>query len=363
MAVTVSGRQKGCGVESRKRKPTMIDVARLAGTSHMTVSRFLRGDETIRTENQERIAAAIKELGYRPNLVARSMRQRQQGLLAIIMPATVNPYSPARILAAATVAAHEAGFEVETVYVEGGIEARTRRALELADSQLIEGVLSLSPLDEELLANATDVPVIADALYDDDLNGIGPLLDATPISTMMEHLAELGHRRFFHVGGPVIHPAAQERKAEYLRAIEQFGLTSAGVWQEDWTGSSGVRAVASLDADCGVTAIICSNDELAAGAIKGATERGWRVPDDVSVTGWDNLQLGEYMPPGLTTVHVDHIMLGRSGMHSLVNAVQAVKTVQGIQGGDPAGDVDLNLLNTIIWRGSVAAVNTGRAGK
>jgi DNA-binding LacI/PurR family transcriptional regulator len=332
-------------VESRKRKPTMIDVAALAGTSHMTVSRFLRGDETIRAENRDRIAAAIRELGYRPNLVARSMRKRQRGVLAIIVPATANPYSPARILAAAAVAAHEAGFEVETVSVEGGAAARTKRALELADSRLVEGVLSLSPLNEDLLTNAgqEDVPILVDALYDDELNGIGPLLDATPIDAMIQHLAELGHRQFFHVGGPVTHPAANQRKEAYLRAVAQLGLTSHGVWQQDWSGTSGVEAVASLNTECGVTAIICTNDELAAGAIKGAVERGWSVPGDVSVTGWDNSPIGEYMPPGLSTVYVDHVMLGQNAIRRLVSVVR----------GENPPTPDLSRLNSIIWRGSV----------
>jgi LacI family transcriptional regulator, repressor for deo operon, udp, cdd, tsx, nupC, and nupG len=339
-------------MESPRRKPTMIDVATLAGTSHMTVSRFLRGDQTIRTENRERIAAAIKELGYRPNLVARSMRMRQRGLLAIIVPATVNAYSPARILAAATALAHEAGFEVETVSVEGGSEARTRRALELSDSRLVEGVLSLAPLDNDLLASSgtAEVPVLVDVFYDDDLNGVGPLLDAAPITTMVEHLADMGHERFFHVGGPVTHPASIRRKEAYLQAIERLGLSSCGVWQQDWSGSSGVNAITSLENGCGVTAVICANDELAAGAIKGATDRGWAVPEDVSVTGWDNSPLGEFMPPGLSTVYVDHVMLGRRAMRRVIAAIR----------GETGPEEDLSRLNTIIWRGSVSPRHTAR---
>jgi LacI family transcriptional regulator len=267
-------------------------------------------------------------------------------LLAIIVPATLNAYSPARILAAATVAAHEAGFEVETVSVEGGIEARTRRALDLADSQLVEGVLSLAALNEGVLSSAGlgEVPVLVDPVYDDDLNGVGPLLDATPTVTMIEHLADLGHRRFFHVGGPATHPAAQQRKEAFLRTIKQRGLESCGVWHADWSGSSGVRAIASLDADCGVTALICANDELAAGAIKGSVERGWNVPQDVSVTGWDNSPLGEFMPPGLSTVYVDHVMLGRRAISRLISTIR----------GETPQEEDLSGLNTIIWRGSVA---------
>ena len=337
------------------RKPTMVDVARLAGVSHMTVSRFLRDDPSIRAENRMRIEAAVAQLQYRPNLVARSMRERQTGLLAILVPATTNAYSPARILSAATVFAHEQGYEVEIVNVDGTAAARTRRALELADSGLVEGVVSLAPLDDHQLAalRTADVPVISVPDYDDELNGTGVLLDATPIVTIIEHLAELGHRRFFHVGGPLSHPASLERKRAYLETTTRLGLIDCGVWQGDWSGSSGERAVQSLTADCGVTAIVCTNDELAAGAIKGAAARGWRVPDDVSVTGWDNSPVGAYMPPGLTTVHVDHILLGRRAMRRLVSLIR----------DEEPGQDDLSALNTIIWRGSVGPRNQSRQAR
>lgn len=317
----------------------------------MTVSRFLRGDTTIKPENRERIAKAVADLGYRPNLVARSMRIRQRGLLAIVVPATVKGYSPARILSAATVAAHEAGFEVETVSVEGGKGPRTRRALELADSRLVEGVLSLASLDEQQLqlSGQTDVPILIEEVYDDELQGIGVLLDAAPIVTMIEHLAELGHRRFFHVGGPVGHPAAQMRKQAYIDTIKRLGLSSAGVAQGDWTGDSGVRAIDDLDDRAGVTAIICTNDELAAGAIKASVARGWRVPEDVSVTGWDNVPVGRYLPPGLTTVQVEHDLLGQRAMRRLISVIRD-------EAEPPA--VDLSELNKVIWRGSVGHAPT-----
>jgi DNA-binding LacI/PurR family transcriptional regulator len=332
-------------VEVPRRKPTLFDVALLAGVSHMTVSRFLRADPTIRSDNRARIASAIAELQYRPNLIARSMRERQHGLLAVLIPATVNSYSPARIVSAATLLAHEQGYEVEVVSVEGGAAARTRRALELADSRLVEGVVSFASLDEDSFAGARapDVPVIADVNYDDVLQGIGPLLDATPITTIVERLAELGHRNFFHVGGPRGHPAADERHRAYSETTARLGLADAGVWRQDWYGASGERAATALSANSGVTAIVCANDELAAGVIKGASSRGWSVPADISVTGWDDSPIGAYMPPGLTTVHVDHALLGRRAMGRLIALLR----------GDAPAAEDRFPLNSVIWRRSI----------
>lgn len=332
------------------RRPTLVDVARLAGVSHMTVSRYLGADPRIKAGNRARIEAAINELDYRPNVVARSMRMRRTGLLAVILPANVNAFGSPRILSAVTRTAHLAGYEVEVSNVDGGPEARTRRALELADSRMVEGVLSLSALTDEVTAGARTggVPVLVASVYDELMQGTGVLVDAAPIGEIMDHLYDLGHRRFFWVGGPIGHPPSAERKAEYLRGVERLGVVSLGTVRNDWSGATGERAVAELPDDCGVTAILCVNDNLAAGALKAAVDRGWSVPGDVSVTGWDNNPVGEYMPPGLTTVYVDHDLIGSSAMRRLIAAVRH----------EPAPAEDLATLNTVIWRGSVGPVRS-----
>ena len=114
------------------RRPTIVEVARLAGVSHQTVSRYLRYNGGLKPLTVEKIDAAIRELDYSPNLVARSMRTRRTGRLAIFMPPQT--YSPVRILSGAIAIAHEAGYVTEVVSVDGGTEARTQRLLELADS-------------------------------------------------------------------------------------------------------------------------------------------------------------------------------------------------------------------------------------
>src|SRR6187401_1159917 len=118
-----------------------MDVARLAGVSHQTVSRYLRFQGGLKPATVERVDAAIRELNYRPNLVARSMRTRRSGRVAILIPTVA--FNPARMLAGATAAAHAAGYAVDVLSLEGGAEARTERILELADSGQVEGILSL----------------------------------------------------------------------------------------------------------------------------------------------------------------------------------------------------------------------------
>ncbi|MCH7232259.1 LacI family transcriptional regulator [Glycomyces sp. L485] len=305
---------------ARPRRPTMKEVARLAGVSHQTVSRYLRSREGLKPDTLARIDAAVRELDYRPNLVARSMRTRRTGRLAILMPTVA--FNPARMLNGATKAADEAGFTVEVVSVLGGAEARTERMLEIVDSGQVEGVLALAPIlpsIEDRRSGETAIVLSSD--FDDEMRGIGELADATPVAEIMEHLAALGHRRFLHVAGNRQFASARAREAAYLAAIDQFGLESAGVLGGDWSGAAGLATMRSLSAEQMPTAIIAANDVVASGVIRGAVERGLDVPGDISVTGWDDNEISQYIPPALTSVAVDLESLGRNAMVRLIRSV------------------------------------------
>ncbi|WP_197972319.1 MULTISPECIES: substrate-binding domain-containing protein [Streptomyces] len=189
----------------------------------------------------------MRELDYRPNLVARSMRTRRTGRLAVVMPPMT--FSPSRMLAGAAAAAHEAGYAVEVVSLQGGAEARTERVLELADSEQVEGILALVPFRPEIEERLpTGAAVVVSADFDDSMRGIGELTDASPVAELIEHLAGLGHRRFLHVAGDQQFASARARKDAYLRAVERLGLESVGVADGDWSGESGVTAIHELDA-------------------------------------------------------------------------------------------------------------------
>ncbi|TLM83582.1 LacI family transcriptional regulator [Pseudarthrobacter sp. NamE2] len=320
----------------------MHQVARLAGLSHQTVSRYLQNNDALKAANRQRVEAAIQELGYRPNLVARSMRTRRTGRLAILIPPP-SSYSPTRMLAGAVQMAHAAGYASEVVSLEGGAEARTQRMLELADSGQVEGILSLAPLaptSEEAVAGRAALVVSGD--YDDDMRAIGELADSSPVADLIEQLAAQGHRRFLHVAGSQQFASARGRKQVYLDTIERLGLESAGVYDGDWSAESGIEAITQLPNNSGVTAVIAGNDLVAAGVIRGALNRGWQVPGDITVTGWDNNPLGAYLNPTLTTVDVNHEELGRRAMRRLVTAV-------GGSLPEPAANTPLN---TIVWRDS-----------
>lgn len=305
------------------RAATLHEVAALAGVSHQTVSRFLHNRGPFKPATMERVEAAIKELNYRPNMIARSMRTRETGILAAILPSPVTAL-PTPTLAAAAEVARRSGYFMEISVIEGPAQDRARRAQELLDSGRLEGVLSLGALpgmSEQPRTPTTTALAILDQ-YDDKLRGIGPLADASVLREIIQALADMGHRRFLHIEGPQDWSSARARRDEYLRSIAELGLESHGVRGGDWTTESGYAAISGLEEDSRVTAVIAANDYLALGAVRAAHDRGWHVPKRLSVIGWDDLATARYTIPALSTVAVDRESQGRSAMERLIALVR-----------------------------------------
>ncbi|WP_277209460.1 LacI family DNA-binding transcriptional regulator [Isoptericola croceus] len=327
---------------ARRKRATIVEVAQLAGVSHQTVSRYLRTDGGMREGTRERVRAAIEELDYRPNMIARAMRDRRTGRLALVFPPGT-AISSLEVLAGATRAAEEIGYVVEVVTLGGPPETRHMRVLELADCGLFEGIVSLTPLpDVERRAATLSTPVVVYPQYDEAMRAIGELAEASLVADIVDGLAERGHRRFLHAAGDYHHASARHRRDVYLETIERRGLESFGVLETDWSPQRACRGILDLPADCGVTAVVAASDWVAAGVVRGAVERGWRVPEDLSVTGWDNSPVGSVMPPGLTSVDVESERVGRRAIRQLAAAL----------GIEPPAPEDDGPLNRIVWRGS-----------
>jgi DNA-binding LacI/PurR family transcriptional regulator len=319
----------------------------LAGVSHTTVSRYLQDKENLKPKTRIKVEFAIKTLDYRPNLVARAMRTRRTNRLAIVLAA--NPYLPGRLLAAVFETAHKAGYQVEVVSIEGGARVRAERIDELAESGQVEGILAISPLDLRP-GRSRRVPIVQSDIYDDHLRGLGELANAAQIREIIEYLVSLGHRKFFHVAGAETHASGRNRRSVYLETIEELGLESAGVADGDFSAQSGFDAITSLPDDCGVTAVVAANDGAAIGVIRGALARGWQVPRDLSVFGWDDEEYGRFMTPSLSTVAVDREARGRYAIQRLVAEIH----------GDPLPEPPNQAINRLIFRESTAPPPTAQ---
>lgn len=314
----VNPEQRPTGDAAPSRAATIRDVAQLAGLSHQTVSRYLRhGGDGVREAYRERIRTAIEDLGYRPNLAARAMRTRRTGRLAVLLPDGA-AHSSVEVLQGASGTAREAGYGVDVLALSGEPAERRQRALELIDSGLFEGVLTLTPLALGPEGHTTGPTIVEFPLYDDEMHGIGALAEAAPIAELVERLADQGHRSFLHLAGSYGHESARRRRDAFLGAVSKLGLENFRVVECEWLPELAMQAVLDLPDDAEVTAVVAANDVLALGAIRGAHQRGWEVPGRLSVTGFDTSVHAAWMSPSLTSVQIDHPEIGRRAILSLL---------------------------------------------
>lgn len=330
-----------------QKRATIYDVADMAGVSHQTVSRYLRNNGGLKPVTLARVEAAVETLNYRPNLIARSMRTRQTGRMAILLPsATVG--LPLRLMSAATATAHAAGYTIDVLSLEGAAAERIAHARELAESGEFEGILTLASLGDEPLSTLTTSIVVV-SNYDDEMRGVGALADGTACGEVVRILVQLGHRQFLHLAGPQSYASARNRRQTFLESTDRLGVTGS-VIDGDWSGAFGHDAIAALPADTEITAVVTGNDLVAMGAIRASLGRGWAIPEDLSVFGWNDEDFCQFTSPSLSTVAIDRERQGREAMERLINSVR------GAEQAPPAP----TSLHTVITRESIGPAPADR---
>lgn len=308
------------GSGTRRKAATIYDVAQAAGVSHQTVSRFLRGFEGIRPETRERVVQALADLGYRPNLTARSLKSGRSHRIGALTH-EISLVGPSRIVEGASIAAREAGYVLDIVSLDSRNPRAIEESLALITQHDLAGVLALAATDEmtrAFTATAFRVPAYVAAESDgapDDPRGI---LSRVGIPMLVAHLAGLGHRRFVHIAGPSMWSAARNRVRDYESALDSQGLASVAILHGDWSAASGYRAISELSRLPDATAFLAANDQMALGAMLALKERGLRIPGDVSVVGVDDIAEAAYFDPPLTTLRNDFEGQGRAAVFQLL---------------------------------------------
>ena len=266
----------------------MSDVARLAGVSAQTVSRVAAGSEHVRPDTRERVLRAMNQLGYSPNRAAQALRRgsfKTIGVLTQQIQRTGEALTTAGVLEAATAI----GYAVNLIQVEHPASEELREAVYRLSHQAIDGlvVVQAGRAGREQLALPPSMPV------------------AVSDSTLVDYYPSASADQ---VGGV---------RATWARTLREAGRNVPEAVAGGWEAAAGYAAGLRLAADPEVTAVFCANDELALGLIRAMHEQGRRVPTDVSVVGFDGLDVGEYSFPPLTTVRQDFRRHGRE-MVSLV---------------------------------------------
>lgn len=311
-----------------------------------TVSRVLTGSVPVSPDKRARVMAAIDQLGYRPNAAARALVRGRQSMIALVAGNT-SRYGYACTIQGVEEAARQAGYMVVISVVETADEASVAATLDLILSQPVAGaiVLEYDPSGQAALrALPPTLPVVAVA-------PTRPGGDQVPHACMddraaAEHatryLLDLGHEVVHHVAVPRSEPWTG-RTAGWRTALERAGVPVPDVMEADWTPKSGYRWGLRLAERDDVTAVLCGNDEVAIGVMRGLQERGRRVPDDVSVVGFDDHPLSELWLPPLTTVRQDFVELGRQTFGLL-------EALLGDSGGDLPTSVSVS--PELVVRGS-----------
>ncbi|WP_324278554.1 LacI family DNA-binding transcriptional regulator [Blastococcus brunescens] len=298
----------------------MSDVAALAGVSHQTVSRVVNGHPNVAPHTRERVERAIAELGYRPNIAARALvtgSTRTLGLVTV----KINQYGPAQTMLGLENAARAAGYSLSVSILDDATAGAMREAVDTFVAQRVDGIVALSTYDdaaEALRALDPPVPLVAVQVGGgEDRPAVG-VDQETGARLATRHLLGLGHRTVHHVAGPADSQEARGRIDGWRSELLAAGApVPEGMLRGDWTPSSGYLAGKALAARIrggeDITAIFTANDQMALGLLAALHECGLRIPEDVSVVGFDDLPEAPYFTPPLTTVRQDFAELGRRG--------------------------------------------------
>jgi LacI family transcriptional regulator len=322
------------------------EVAKLAGVSTATVSRVLNNISVVRTETRAKVLRAVSELNYHPNLHAKSLAGGKSNTLGIIVSNLENPFF-FDIFHSLEANAHERGYEVlisNTDYQP----AQLLRSVRTMIGRRVDGLaLVVSEMDSHLVGELAQYanPVV---FYDVGTAGKNiariRVNYRRGIEQLVGHLHELGHRRLGFVGHHSSLSPTNEREQAFVGAASKLAPRTTWRTVANQDGLEGGRRAAAelLGGDFEPTAIVCVNDLMAVGVLGELRRRGLRVPHDVSITGFDNIELADFSDPPLTTMHIPRGHIGQL-MCSLLAPEQHSKK--------PAAQ-DITLTPDFILRGS-----------
>ncbi|MFC8515405.1 LacI family DNA-binding transcriptional regulator [Streptomyces sp. NPDC057257] len=320
--------------------PRAVDVARLAGVSQKTVSRVFNGERYVSEDVRRRVFGAAEELGYRLNSAARALASGRTRSIGVVTLGTAL-YGPASLLVGIERATRDAGYALRVVNTLEGEPAGIAGAVESLLDQGVDGIVVSEPIDEGPVAFGVDVPVLvlgAPAEFGASRVVAAGVAAESQARAATEHLLDLGHVTVHHLAGPQRWFAARDRLAGWRAALADRDRRQPPVIEGDWSAASGYAAGRELAADGEATAVFAANDDMAIGLIRALTDAGLRVPEDVSVVGFDDIPVAAYVTPPLTTVRQQFDAVAREGLRLLVQAIEK-PDAEPAPAGDPPVDL------------------------
>jgi LacI family transcriptional regulator len=310
-------------------KVTIHEVAKRAGVSTKTVSRVVNGQGEISEETRLRVQAVIDALGYRPNILARSLVSQRSHMLGVVAWG-IDFYAPSRIVVGIEQRSAELGYALFLHLISHPTAAGSERILGTLADHRVDGIIWAVPEvsdnhDWVNSASLLDLPPIVflntqphsslDTISVDNRRG-GEMA--------VQHLIEQGCRRIGLISGPADWWETSERQAGWRDALEQAGLEVANrrIVPTDWSVEGGDRAMQRLlEQSPEIDAVFASSDDIALGAIAAASRAGRRIPDDLALVGFDNIPQAAYFQPPLTTIDQPLTRTGRAAVDRLIERI------------------------------------------
>ncbi len=308
-----------------KANPTIRDVARQAGVSHQTVSRVINASEDVTPETRSRVSAAIAELGYRPNAIARSMARGQTHTLACISP-NLTDYTFASIIEGAEIEARRLGYFLLS---SSARDAESFKELidELVGHRRVDGLLVMNPYaDERYQLVPAAFPAVFVGAHSRGEQVCSVCLDDESVAYNATcYLIESGHRRIGMITGPMAEDCSMDRMVGFQKALEQHQVTFLPelMLEGDWSASSGHAALMQLAGNRDLpTAIFVQNDRMAMGVLRAARDLNLNVPEQLSVISVDDMPLTQHLDPPLTTMRQDMPRIGLEAARILIHTLE-----------------------------------------
>jgi len=321
--------------EDRTRSASMRDVAELAGVSGQTVSRVANNLGNVKELTRRRVELAMKELGYRPNIAARALRNGEFRSIAVVAFG-LETLGNVRTVSAIAEEAARRSYAVELISVQHSAEAAGAADFSWAMRRLgqdaVDGIILILETSRSAGAALQLPPAVPAVIVD-----AGAAFDHPSVDTDQEqgarlavdHLLALGHPTVWHIAGPIESNAATARAHAWRARLEQDARPVPDMVIGDWTPESGYAAARELIENEDVTAIFAANDQMALGALRAFHESGIPVPARVSIVGFDDMiESSQFWPP-LTTVRQHFETAGATAVSLLVDQIE--------QRGAPAG--------------------------
>lgn len=292
-----------------KKKVTVTDIAREAGVSLKTASRALNNSPHVREEKKQAVLNAARKFNFRPNISARQLASRRSYVITHFYD-NVNTDYVSRIYTGMQQACHRHGYYAVAETTDSTKKGYIRKTLEYVEAFNIDGLLLSPPTcdDPELIKELKKQGIKTVLISPQELKKDDYLVyvdEEKAAFEITEHIINLGHEKIAFLGALQTHKAATERENGFRRAVEKHGLdvNANNVWTGDFSMESGHKAYFDIVKKVpGVSAIVAANDDMAMGVVMAALNDGKKVPDDISVSGYDNSRFSSLFWPSLTTV-------------------------------------------------------------